>query len=275
MRITRKPTQVSESEEEEEYEDTPILNETEFVTEAGTYQLSFRETGAIVRVNDEEYHATSHIEEHKALYDLLVNLHQSSLLTNKTSSLWTAPMLLHIGRLLDDGRKLGFDSAEVVERDDRFGNDWQVWVAEPDDLFDLTRGLEITLSDPTISTSYIRQAGHVNTDVGDTKLEIKPALRKMLYLAVQAGQSTIRGTVTDGQHFIFLLLEVNPNPSGPHSFCRSHRWTLADREILETEMQFLSDALAYWVSHSHDAPSAENPFFKVLKLEDERRSAQD
>ncbi|KAJ8520956.1 hypothetical protein ONZ45_g2298 [Pleurotus djamor] len=272
MRITHRPSQVSESEEDG---DAPIINE--YLTEAGTYKLSFREIGAIDRVSDEEYHAVSHIEEHKALYNLLVNLYQSSRLTNKTSSLWTSSMLLHIGLLLDDGRKLGFDCAEVVERDDDtgLGNDWKVWVAEPHDLFPLTRGIATALPDSTVSTSYIRQAGNVNTDIDDPDLEIIPSLRKMLYLAVQAGKSTIRGTVTDGQHFIFLLLQVNINRSGPHSYCQSTTWTLTHGKILETEAQFLADALAYWVSHSHDAPSADNPFFKVLRHDGKDISTQD
>ncbi|KAJ8517404.1 hypothetical protein ONZ45_g5427 [Pleurotus djamor] len=233
----------------------------------GIYKVSFRAAGMILRVSD-EYNSVSHSEEHAALYGLLGDLYQSALLTNKTSSMWLIPILLHVGRLLEDGLKLGFDCAEVLGRDDDtgLGNDWQVWVAKPSHIYTLSRRLASTLPGP-VSSSYIRQAGHVNAQTCDKELEIMPSLRKMLYLALKTGKSIIRGAVMDGLHFVFLLLVLNPDPSGPHPYYSSNIMRIADGEILESELKYVSEALAYWISHSHDDIKAENAFFKVVRYD--------
>ncbi|KIL56190.1 hypothetical protein M378DRAFT_1038874 [Amanita muscaria Koide BX008] len=95
---------------------------------------------------------------------------------------------------------------------------------------------------------------------------VPQAVCKMYAYAKQLGKNIIRGAVTDGHNWIFLVLKMDPNGDGAiyaQSLQRTRLMTVVppgDEEISRTMCDVIAGIIGYWVS----ASSVSLPLFKTF-----------
>ncbi|EAU86394.2 hypothetical protein CC1G_05388 [Coprinopsis cinerea okayama7 len=98
---------------------------------------------------------------------------------------------------------------------------------------------------------------------------IPPAVRGMAACARRVGKTTIRGVLTNGHEWIFLILTLHQDGVGgtyqATDVVPVH--TLHDRfftRVISREaVKFVSAVVAYWLVHSHEPLDADEDFFSV------------
>ncbi|KAF8797428.1 hypothetical protein BYT27DRAFT_7219210 [Phlegmacium glaucopus] len=97
---------------------------------------------------------------------------------------------------------------------------------------------------------------------------VPQAVCEMYACAKQLGKNFIRGTVTDGHNWIFLILRMNANGDGAiyaQSLQRTRLMTvvpLGDEEISRTMCDVIAGIITYWIEHSNE-DIGDNDWFRT------------
>lgn len=87
---------------------------------------------------------------------------------------------------------------------------------------------------------------------------VPQAVCEIYACAKQLGKNIIRGAVTDGHNWIFLVLKMDPNGDGAiyaQSLQRTRLMTVVppgDEEISRTMCDVIAGIIGYWIEHSNE-----------------------
>ncbi|KAF8809038.1 hypothetical protein BYT27DRAFT_7188131 [Phlegmacium glaucopus] len=98
---------------------------------------------------------------------------------------------------------------------------------------------------------------------------VPQTLGEMYATAKQLGKDIIRGAVTEGQAWIFLILKINPDGNGGVYLQSQERIELSmnEPEISRIRCDVISGIIAYWIDHSYES-IGDDDWFRVRWVND-------
>ncbi|KAF9440513.1 hypothetical protein P691DRAFT_767662 [Macrolepiota fuliginosa MF-IS2] len=98
----------------------------------------------------------------------------------------------------------------------------------------------------------------------DLKTHVPQALFEMLGCARHSGKLIMRGVVTNGRRWIFLILMLNKDGGGSYlESSELHINQAHTTKIFKQGVSLISSIIAHWMMHSHEAFNADNDFFTL------------
>ncbi|KAI0074178.1 hypothetical protein K474DRAFT_1710050 [Panus rudis PR-1116 ss-1] len=94
---------------------------------------------------------------------------------------------------------------------------------------------------------------------------VQQTIGEMLACARTTGKTIIRGVLTNGRAWIFLVLKLNENGGG--SYLQSDQLHISSRVLPQIEKEavsLISAILSYWLEHSHEELNVEDDYFTIL-----------
>ncbi|CAA7270463.1 unnamed protein product [Cyclocybe aegerita] len=173
--------------------------------------------------------------------------------------LWINAFFYRVSAMIPEHLKMALSIEQVVHKSPHRLSGFIDFTAAVMVPAQLGSFLERPVLRPNDSVLFVSEAKDVSIDL---KKHIPQAVAEMLGCARRAGKKIVKGVVTDGRSWIFLILTLQGD--GTATYVRSAEINNYERFTTRPSQEgvsLISAILAHWILHSHEAFNESTDFF--------------
>ncbi|CAA7270372.1 unnamed protein product [Cyclocybe aegerita] len=202
--------------------------------------------------NDKLWSATTLLAHLRFLEELVPRCNVAA------TRLWINAFFYRVSAMIPEHLKMALSIEQVVHKSPHTLSGFIDFTAAVMVPAQLGSFLERPVLRPNDSVLFVSEAKDVSIDL---KKHIPQAVAEMLGCARRAGKKIVKGVVTDGRSWIFLILTLQDDGTATYVRSVEINYGRFTTRPSQEGVSLISAILAHWILHSHEAFNEPTDFF--------------